>query len=234
MERNRQSKIIAIVALCVAVVGLTLGFAAFSNTLTISSSATVSPDKSDFKMIIYGVENASEFDIAEFSPVTSTSISQPKLYKNATGTNAIIDNSTLTIKNIDVNLIKPQDWAIYCFRVVNEGKYTAYITMDMLKSIDDIQNSLTCTPDEGTSEVMVENVCSGKGIEIYLNAFSTYDSESFDSQIGISNLEYFTIPVGEELQLEYGILYQGGYVDGNFDVKIPDLKLEFSTVEPVV
>ena len=39
MERDRSGKVIAIVALLVGVVGLTIGFAAFSNTLTIQSSA---------------------------------------------------------------------------------------------------------------------------------------------------------------------------------------------------
>ena len=35
MERDRNSKILAIIALTVAVIGLSLGFAAFSQTLTI-------------------------------------------------------------------------------------------------------------------------------------------------------------------------------------------------------
>ena len=38
---ERNSKVIAIVALCVGVVGLSLGFAAFSSRLTVSSGATV-------------------------------------------------------------------------------------------------------------------------------------------------------------------------------------------------
>ena len=48
MERDRSAKIIAIVALCVAVVGLSIGFAAFSNNLTIKSNATVTPNQNDF------------------------------------------------------------------------------------------------------------------------------------------------------------------------------------------
>jgi hypothetical protein len=235
MERNKQSKIIAIVALCVAVVGLTVGFAAFSNILTIQSSATVTPDKSDFKMTIYGVEDISEFNVAQFSPVTSTTMSQPKLIQNATATNASIDNSTLTIKNMDVNFIKPYDQTYYFFKIVNEGKYTAYITRDMLNSIYNIQSSKTCTADVGTSEDMVQKACSD-GIEIYLGAGSSFDGEWWDSQNEDSTyLEYFTIPVCEYFELEYGIFYHSGYVvDGNFDVNIPDLKLEFSTVEPTI
>ncbi len=35
MEKQRQDKIIALVALIIAIVGLSVGFAAFSNILTI-------------------------------------------------------------------------------------------------------------------------------------------------------------------------------------------------------
>ena len=61
MERDRSAKIIAIVALCVAVVGLSIGFAAFSNNLTIKSNATVSPNQNDYllcnKVLMESFEN---------------------------------------------------------------------------------------------------------------------------------------------------------------------------------
>ena len=41
MRRNQS---VTIAALIIAIVGLSIGFAAFSNTLTIRSSATVTPD----------------------------------------------------------------------------------------------------------------------------------------------------------------------------------------------
>ena len=62
MRKNQKQKIMAIVALCISVLGLTLGFAAFSNTLTISSSATVTPDSKDFKLVLYGVPSLGEYD----------------------------------------------------------------------------------------------------------------------------------------------------------------------------
>ena len=68
MKRNRQAKIVAILSLCVSVVGLTLGFAAFSNTLTISSSTTVSPDESDFKLVLYGLPGGNYDEIDEYDP----------------------------------------------------------------------------------------------------------------------------------------------------------------------
>ena len=45
MEKNRTVQLIATLALVVGVIGLSIGFAAFSNTLKIKSSATVAPDK---------------------------------------------------------------------------------------------------------------------------------------------------------------------------------------------
>ena len=52
MEKTRQIKILSIVALVVAIAGMTLGFAAFSTTLSISSSATVTPNSDDFKVVV--------------------------------------------------------------------------------------------------------------------------------------------------------------------------------------
>lgn len=46
--QERSSKVIAIVALCVGVVGLSLGFAAFSAQLTVSSSAKVTVTEDSF------------------------------------------------------------------------------------------------------------------------------------------------------------------------------------------
>ena len=120
-----------IVALCVAALCLTLGFAAFSNTLTISSSATVTPEEADFK-------------------------------------------------------------------IVNEGKYTAYMTKDTLKKIFDVNSSLVCTPDEGTSAEMVQNICNNKGIEIIMDMYGTYDGSYFNflSQFDYEMPDYIEIPVG--------------------------------------
>ena len=57
MEKERQVKLLSIIALVVAITGMTLGFAAFSTTLNISSSATVTPNSSDFKINVYGFED---------------------------------------------------------------------------------------------------------------------------------------------------------------------------------
>lgn len=61
MEKDRQVKVLSIIALLVAVVGMSLGFAAFSVTLNISSSATVKPSSDNFKLQIYGFGTLQDF-----------------------------------------------------------------------------------------------------------------------------------------------------------------------------
>ena len=50
MEKDRRARVVAIAALLVGVVGLSLGFAAFTNTLTIKSSAEVKVGDSVFNV----------------------------------------------------------------------------------------------------------------------------------------------------------------------------------------
>ena len=82
---DKGYKIIAIVALVIGVVGVTLGYAAFSSTLQINSSAEVTPSGDKFN-----VDFSSSNSAVETDPVT------PELNKVATGfsaTNGTISNT---------------------------------------------------------------------------------------------------------------------------------------------
>ena len=50
MIDNKTYKYIAVAALLLGIVGVTLGYAAFSSTLNITSSAEVTPDSSTFNV----------------------------------------------------------------------------------------------------------------------------------------------------------------------------------------
>ena len=50
-QDNRRSKRLTMAALITGIVELSIGFAAFSNTLTLSSSAAVTPDQSNFRVV---------------------------------------------------------------------------------------------------------------------------------------------------------------------------------------
>ena len=97
MERERSAKIIAIIALCIAVAGLSIGFAAFSNNLKIESNATVTPDPNDFD-VNFSSSDTSELD----GTVTGTGTN------SATADNATIDNSgSPRITGLKANFTEP-------------------------------------------------------------------------------------------------------------------------------
>ncbi len=105
MEKERKIKTLSLVAMIVAVLGLTVAFAALSQTLTINGTASV---------------NAAEWD------VHFENLSAPKL----TGAAEVINEPTLTSDSFDglnVKLTKPGDGVTYTFDMVNKGTVAAKI-----------------------------------------------------------------------------------------------------------
>ena len=83
MEKDRSTRVIAIAALIVGVVGLTIGFAFTASQLTIKSSAEVNP-VDDFSVLFSSSESSlATDDITPTMAPTGTA---------ATGTDAVIDN----------------------------------------------------------------------------------------------------------------------------------------------
>ena len=106
MEKARKMKIISLIVLVVMVLGLTVAFAALSQTLTINGSATV---------------NTASWDI-HFENLTLS---------EKTGTAEVSGTPSLTgtvISGVDVSLNKPGDKIVYEFDLVNNGSIEAKLT----------------------------------------------------------------------------------------------------------
>lgn len=250
MKKDRKLRAVAIIALCVSILGLSLGFAAFSNTLTISSSATVSPDPSDFKLTLYGLPTLPEYDQTEASDLekrdkiagpinnfTSKVTSEPIIYhswdaKNLASTavkNAIITdsgNGSLTISNISATFTEPYQGAEYYFVLKNEGQYDAYINV-----WDTEIPAQQCTAAPGTTEKYVEEACDSVRLITYLalpKSDGTY-SRIIDDQL--DERGNVKIPKGGDAYIMIRIQYWGEErADGPFDIKFDDLVATFSTV----
>ena len=106
MEKTRKVKIISLIVLVIMVLGLTVAFAALSQTLTINGSAAV---------------NAASWDI-HFENLTLS---------EKTGTAEVSGTPQLTgtvISGINVSLNKPGDKIVYEFDLVNNGSIEAKLT----------------------------------------------------------------------------------------------------------
>lgn len=234
MINNKQSKIITIVVLCIAVVGITLGFAAFSNTLTISSNATVSPNSSDFKMTIYGMSSLSALEkgidnIYEVETYDSLTTTVPYIeISNQTitdSTPAIINNEAHTISNISATFTKPDNTnsITYMFMIKNDGKYSAYIKETDFKAMENKLSTKTCVSKTDINKDLVTEACDGIRLSIIGESRQKFLSSN-------SNFGTHEILPNDYIFLFISMYYTGDVIaDQEFSVEFPELTLNFST-----
>lgn len=106
MEKSRKQKIIIMSIAVIAVIGLTVAFAAMSTMLTINGTATMDTAKWDIHFA-----NLSEAKLDGFASVTT----EPELEQTKIGDYAVV-------------LTRPGDSVTYTFDVVNEGSMDAELS----------------------------------------------------------------------------------------------------------
>ncbi len=215
MERDRSAKIIAIVALCIAIVGLSIGFAAFSNNLTIKSNATVSPNPNDFD-VNFSTSNTSELD-GTVSGVGTNS---------ATAEDATIDNSdSPTIAGLKANFTEPGQKVTYSFYAHNAGKYKAYLNNVTYSNVSGETATKVCTAGVGTDATMVEAACNGISVSVKVGN-DTYTG-SMDS---ITNHK-LELDAYEEVVVTIEYNSSASRADGDFEVSFGDIILTYNSVD---
>ena len=216
MDRDRSTKVIAIVALCVAVFGLSVGFAAFSNDLTIKSEATVKPNASDFDVNFSSV-NTSETDGA----VTATTSNASVNAQDATINNA----DAPTISGIKVEFTEPGQSATYRFFAHNAGKYNAFLNNVTFKNAKDANANIACVAAEGTNANMVASACQGISIKVKVGTTTFVEPTP--------NITSHELPIDQYEPVEVTIEYKTGAAraDGDFQVNIGDIVLTYGAVD---
>lgn len=215
MDRDRSTKVIAIVALCVAVFGLSVGFAAFSNDLTITSEATVKPNASDFD-VNFSSSDTSETD----GTVTATSTA------GVTAQDATINNATApTISGIKVEFTEPGQSAKYSFFAHNAGKYNAFLNNVTFKNAKDANANIACVAAEGTNAAMVASACQGISIKVKVGTTTFVEPTP--------TITSHELPIDQYEPVEVTIEYKTGAAraDGDFQVNIGDIVLTYGSVD---
>lgn len=142
MERN-NGKVIAIVALVVAVIGLSLGFAAFSTQLSIGTSANVNSGASSNWNVGFSTDGV--------GIVNSTSDTSDTVAGNNSNGSLTVTKYTLsqaTNASLDFNTTTSVSYDLY---IKNTGTATAY-----LDKVDFSGMTLTCSNVSGSSSSWLE------------------------------------------------------------------------------
>lgn len=176
MTRTHKKKLITIIVLTIVICGMSIGMAAFSATLNISSTAKVNPNSEDFNIKVYGFSESMDLDelINNFTPqLLSDTISMPNIRgigKEQTFNPAKISNNknTITISDIQTQYKNTFGSIEYYFIIQNEGKYNATIAYSEFQKYFDNTYNKECVYDQNVNSDLAEKVCENMKMHIAL------------------------------------------------------------------
>ena len=195
---------------------MSLGFAAFSATLNISSSATVTPDSGNFNI--------------ELSASSSTPGEQHdipiKITGNATAADVIVLGTS--VSGLKANFTEPGSSVAYTLYAHNIGEYDAYLTSINFENISGTTSNKKCTKTDSTAtDSLVADACAAINLSVVVNKKNTYTSTTSISNHLLEksqDISYDSI----QIVIEYDSL--GARADGTFEVEFGDIVLNYSTV----
>lgn len=215
MKYRRKQQLIIILILVAVISTISVGFAAFSSTLNISSSANVTPSSSDFSVV---------FSSSQYAITTNN---QTGTVVNGVGTYGAQGGITNLYRNSASGLIaeftepgNKLDITIYAHNI---GEYDAYLTGITLGSVDG-ENQKVCTASSDASDSLVQSACEGISISVNVGGIDYQYGES------ISN---HPLAKGSVEPVVITVTYAEGAsrADGDFDIVFGDLSLDYSTVD---
>ena len=218
MEKNRGSKIVAVIALCIAVAGVTLGFAAFSNTLNIKPSASVNPSASTFNV---------DFSSSS-SSVTTTAVTPTKNPTSLVAGDATINNSGSSpeISGLTATFTEPGQDVTYTFYVHNVGEYIAYLKSITYGNAAGGSTFRKCTAGSGTTDSLVQAACDDITVSVKVGS----DAAVTATKSGITG-HSLAIDNNETVVVKIAYAAGGDRADGDFTVAFGDIALLYSTVD---
>lgn len=215
MERNNSTKIIAIVALFITVVGLSIGFSAFSNNLIINSSANITPKATDFD-VNFSISNVSEQDGNVLGIGTNDSI----------GDTAVIDNSdSPTITGLKAYFTEPGQKVTYSFYAHNAGNYVAYLNSIVYENVLGETSSKVCTAVSGTDLTLMEAACDKIRVTVNVGQ-DTYTETNSDISNHLLSPDHY-----EEIIVSIEYVSDTSRTDGDFKVAFGNIALNYGTVD---
>lgn len=217
MEKRRTGQVIAIMALVVGVVGVSIGFSAFSNALKIQSSATVTPDKDTLN-----VDFSSSDQSVDASAITPTVSAEA-----VKATNAAIDNTNdPTISNLSATFTEPGQTATYSFYAYNAGELTAYLKSIVYGNATGETANKVCKAKSGTTDALVQKACEGISLKVKVGTEA-------DTTSGIASITNHSLKKATGEAVTVTLEYAAGAerADGDFTVSFGDVTLNYSSAD---
>jgi len=206
-NNNRYSKYLAVIALLISVVGVSLGFAAYTNTVNIQAAADVDYDNVPYDAGELSTNPTTQTD----GPVT------PTTEGGATAENASLNENG--ISNIKVHFTDVDQSATYTFYGLNSSPWTAF-----LNSV--VFGTKTCTARTGTNQTYVDDACNDINMTITVGGVDFLDP-------GNTDINGHSVAAGNNEVIAVTIEYAAGgaVADGPFDVSFGTSTISYGSAD---
>ena len=205
MEKARKIKIISLCALLVAVLGLTVAFAALSQTLTINGSAAVDTATWD---IHFEKTSGKETEVEGAATFTEPTLSGTK------------------IENFSATLTKPGDSVTYYFDIVNKGTVDAVVSYYKFPTAMEecMGKSVSSNSECESFDIIKDGEINGSDKVMYLSMFN-YNIYYADSENKLASKE--TLNAGETKHMKLVIEYK------DTATELPENNITLTSSDPI-
>ena len=222
-----NTKRIAIIALVIGVLGLSLGFAAYSNTLTIKTEATINPDSSLFRIEFVGGSGNQVAPVID-NTVPGVTATNATISSDAYG-NPIVDNMKVTFTN-------PGQSVVYSFTTSNSGSYKSYLKSISFSNATGSDSFKLCTKvmegkqaSDIATDSLVAAACNGIILTLTLGS-EDFTDDAARSDFAVPTAHDLEISGSEQITITISYAPNASHADGEFTVKFGDIQLLYSSV----
>ena len=219
MKKEKTSKFLEITALVVAIIGLTVGFAAYSGTIQIEYEYHVAPNQATFNVNL--TSNPHKIVVGKITPTTTG---------GAVGGRATIDDAKdPVIRHLHAVFSKPGQTVTYKFYARNIGEYKAYLNNIIFNNIEKTNSFKNCYVSKNgkvePSDETVKKICDGISISVKVGNLEPTTKS-------IYNINNHTIKTGTYEEIIVTISYNGDVNSSSqFSVDFGDITLNYSSID---
>ncbi len=220
MEKRIDSKIIVMIILLITVIGLSIGYATFSSTLTIKPSATYVSNPNNFKVDFSSSNNSLRTDpIVPVGTPSNVSATEAKIL-NVPGAKAI--------SGLSAGFTEPGQKVEYTFYILNTGELEAFLKNIIFKNALNSTSNKLCEAMPGTTVSLVNEACKDINLKVRVGN----DLEVLKS---LTNITSHNLVKGAHEKVTVIIEYNsnGARADGDFKVSFGEIAIDYSSTDKV-
>lgn len=222
-SKNKKSLVVVLCAM-VVVLGLTIGFAAYSRNLDISNiGANVNPDDVDLDVIF----DNDQTEANNLSVVKGVGTGADSSEAGAVITNPAVSGVAPVISGFTSKFTEKGQVVEYKFYVHNQSPYTAFLQGAQFTNEAGTHKSCSAVSSGASNATTIENACKDISLSLVVDGntiLSTADAEFESHSIDVNSFKEITVRIAYD-----GVDYP--LPDGDMRVTFDGIRLLYTTIE---